>query len=223
MPRETPNPKRSGIHTRGYLPHVKAEGATYFVTIRLADSMPKEVLLKFEAEKAEQVRRIERGNKMNKSALMLEINREHQRNIERYLDPGAGACHLRKPEIADLVANAFKFFDKQRYDLMEWVVMPNHAHVVVWPKPTYLLSDIVKSWKQYSSRRAKKMLGLGEEPFWQPESYDHWIRDDEEKVRACNYVRRNPVIAKLCKTPEDWRWSSASNQHDSDNSNASEQ
>ncbi len=52
------NPQRSGIHSRGYLPHVKREGATYFVTFRLADSLPKEALLKFEQEKAERLRHL---------------------------------------------------------------------------------------------------------------------------------------------------------------------
>src|ERR1051326_5625949 len=51
--RETPNPLRSGIHSRGYLPHIKCEGARYFVTFRLADSLPREVLLKLESERAE--------------------------------------------------------------------------------------------------------------------------------------------------------------------------
>ena len=64
--------------------------------------------------------------------------------------------------------------------LHEWVVMPNH-----------LLSDILKSWKQFTSRRAKKILHLGEEPFWQPESYDHWIRNDEERARIARYIRNN--------------------------------
>ncbi len=62
-------PLRSGIHSRGYLPHVKREGASYFVTFRLADALPKEVLLKFEAEKAQRLRRldlmIKRGEKSN--------------------------------------------------------------------------------------------------------------------------------------------------------------
>jgi hypothetical protein len=54
---EAANPLRSGIHTRGYLPHVKREGASYFVTFRLADSLPKEVLLKIQAERAERLQR----------------------------------------------------------------------------------------------------------------------------------------------------------------------
>src|SRR5947207_9928680 len=52
------NKPRSGIHSRGYLPHVKREGASYFVTFRLADSLPQEVLMKFQAEHAERLRRL---------------------------------------------------------------------------------------------------------------------------------------------------------------------
>ena len=58
VPAEPPNPLRSGIHTRGYLPHVKREGASYFVTFRLTDSLPKEVLLRFEREHAEAMCRL---------------------------------------------------------------------------------------------------------------------------------------------------------------------
>jgi REP element-mobilizing transposase RayT len=208
---ESPNPLRSGIHTRGYLPHVKREGAAYFVTFRLADSLPKEVWLKFEREKAARLRRwhdfVQRGEAINDSE--AEIARDLQRKIERHLDQGAGACHLQRPEIADLVAGAMRHFHESRYRLHEWVVMPNHVHAVVWPMPNVLLSDILKSWKQFSSRRARKTLALGEAEFWQPESYDHWIRNDEEKARICRYIRNNPVTAGLCAQAEDWRWSSA--------------
>jgi putative transposase len=202
---------RSGIHTRGYLPHVKREGASYFVTFRLADSLPKKVLLQFEREKAERLRRLrdftKRGEAISDSE--EDIARDFRRKIERYLDRGAGACHLHRPEIADLVANAMRHFHESRYLLDEWVVMPNHAHAILWPMPNHLLSDLLKSWKQFSSRRAKKILGMGEEPFWQPESYDHWIRSDEEKTRIARYIQNNPVTGGLCARPEEWRWSSA--------------
>jgi REP element-mobilizing transposase RayT len=209
---ESDNLLRSGIHTRGYLPHVKREGASYFVTFRLADSLPKEVLLRFECERAERLRRLDelarRGESCNDSA--EDIARDFRRRVERFLDRGAGSCHLRRPEIADLVAGAMRHFHESRYLLREWVVMPNHVHAVVWPMPNHLLGDILKSWKQYTSRRAKVLLALGEEPFWQPESYDHWIRNDDEKARISRYVRNNPVTARLCACPENWRWSSAS-------------
>jgi REP element-mobilizing transposase RayT len=209
--KETQNPLRSGIHTRGYLPHVKREGASYFVTFRLGDALPKEVLLGFERERAERLRRLEsftrRGESCNDSP--EDIARDFNRRVERYLDRGVGACHLRQPDIAELVAGAMQHFHETRYLLREWVVMPNHVHAIVWPMPNHLLGDILKSWKQFSSRRAKGLLCLGEEPFWQPESYDHWIRDDEERARISRYIRNNPVTAGLCVRPEDWRWSSA--------------
>jgi hypothetical protein len=63
--------------------------------------------------------------------------------------------------------------------------------------PNHLLSDTLKSWKQFTSRRAKKILHLREEPFWQPESYDHWIRSEEEKARIARYIRNNPVTAAV--------------------------
>ena len=208
---EAPNPHRSGIHDRGYLPHVKRERASYFVTFRLADSLPKEVLLEFEREKAERLRRLndfaKRGEAINDSE--EEIARDFRHKVERYLDKGAGACQLRRPDIADLVADALRHFHKSRYLLHDWVVMPNHVHGIVWPMPNHLLGDILKSWKQFSSRRAKKIVGMGEESFWQPESYDHWIRNDEEKARITRYIRNNPVTAGLCGRPEDWKWSSA--------------
>ena len=48
VPDEPLNPLRTGIHSRGYLPHVKREGASNFMTFRLVDSLPKKVLLRFE-------------------------------------------------------------------------------------------------------------------------------------------------------------------------------
>ena len=208
----THNPLRTGIHSRGYLPHVKREGASYFVTFRLADSLPQEVLLDFERERAERLRLLHQAERQGWPTKDSEetIHRDFRRRVERYLDKGHGACHLRRPDVAELVARAIRHFEGQRYLLSGWVIMPNHVHVVLWPMPNYLLSDILKSWKQFTARRAKPMVGMGEEPFWQPECYDHWIRDDNEKARICRYIRNNPVSAGLCAQPEDWPWSSAS-------------
>jgi REP element-mobilizing transposase RayT len=208
---ESPNLLRTGIHTRGYLPHVKRDGASYFVTFRLADALPKEVLLQLELEKAGRLQRLLAAESAGETTYDSDenIKRDLQRKIERYLDKGAGACQLRKPETADLVLQTLLHFHQDRYLLQEWVVMPNDVHVIVWPMPNHLLSDILKSWKQFTSRRAKKLLGLGKEPFWQPESYDHWVRNDEERSRIAAYIRNNPVKAGLCPRPEDWKWSSA--------------
>jgi putative transposase len=206
VPEDAPNLLRSGIHSRGYLPHVKREGASYFITFRLADSLPKEVLLKFEKEHAEALQR--RSANLTREQTE-EIHRDLRRKIERFLDSGAGECHLKRPEIASLAADALLFFHGKQYILDDWVIMPNHVHVILWPMPNFTLSEILKSRKRHIARQANLFLGKTGETFWQRESYDHWIRNDEEKSRIRRYIRMNPVKAGLCKFPEDWRWSNA--------------
>jgi REP element-mobilizing transposase RayT len=214
---ESSNPLRSGTHTRGYLPHVKREGARYFVTFRLADSLPKEVLLKIQGERAEALRRFHAQRdaaaklrtKPPPADNLEQIELEYRRKVERYLDKGIGECWLRRPDIANLAAGAICFFEKQRYLLDAWVVMPNHVHVVFWPMPNHSVSSIVQSWKREIAREANIILQRTGTAFWQPEPYDHWIRNDEEHARCCRYVWYNPVMAGLCARPEDWQWSSA--------------
>ena len=218
-PAET-NPLRSGVHTRGYLPHVKREGARYFVTFRLADSLPKDVLLKLQAERAERLTRFyaqqdaarQHGADAPESAALHDIERDYHRELEQYLDRSCGQCWLRRTEIAELVANALCFFADTRYRLSAWVVMPNHVHAVLWPMPNHTLSKIVQSWKRFTAREANKLLSRTGQEFWQPEAFDHWIRNDEECERCCRYVVNNPVKARLCPAPEDWRWSSVSHE-----------
>jgi len=206
VPSEPPNALRSGIHTRGYLPHVKREGASYFIPFRLADSLPKEILLRYEREHADALRRLPA---QSKAEAMAEIHRDLRQKIEQVLDQGAGDCHLRRPEVADMIAESLRHFDGEQYLLDDWVVMPNHIHVALWPMPDFTLSEILKSRKCHTARQANLILGKTGETFWQRESYDHWIRNDEEKVRIRRYIRLNPVKACLCQAAEDWKWSSA--------------
>ena len=202
---ETPNPLRSGVHSRGYLPHVKREGASYFVTFRLADSLPQEVLRDLKRRWAEQMAKLSQSDADGRE----EANKELRRQVERYLDKGAGQCHLRQPELADMVRDALHFFHEKQYILDQWVVMPNHVHLILWPMPNETLSAILRSRKRHTARQANLILGRTGARFWQPEPYDHWIRNDAEKARIQRYIRHNPVTAGRCRAPEDWRWSSA--------------
>jgi len=194
-----------GFHQRGYLPHLKHEGASYFVTFRLADSLPREVLDQLEIE----VSALRFPTSFSPAEIDAEKNRERRRRIEVFLDQGSGSCCLRIPEIGRLVADALRHFDGERYALEAWVVMPNHVHVLLQPAAVRTLGEIVKSWKQFTSTRAKRLLALPPGRFWQPETYDHWVRDDADRVRIVRYIHNNPVKADLCAVAEDWPWSSA--------------
>jgi len=199
----------AGLHTRGYLPHLKREGAVYFVSFRLADTLPRDVLLRFKQERDA----ILENAKAQRAPLTLTQQEQlflwYCDKVDAYLDAGHGECFLRQPELAGLVAGAFKFFDGDRYELRAWVVMPNHTHVVVWPHPPWTLSNVLHSWKSYTANQANQRLGRQGKRFWQVESFDHLVRNEEDLARCCAYTVNNPVKAGLCARPEAWPWSSA--------------
>ena len=137
-----------------------------------------------------------------------ELFRWYSTRVDAYLDAGHGECVLKQPKIAEVVVGALRYFEGQRYELRSWVVMPNHVHVVVWPKPPETLSKVLHSWKSYTSSEANKLLSRVGNSLWQTESYDHLIRDDADLARCCEYTTMNPVNARLCERPEEWKWSS---------------
>ena len=198
----------AGLHFRGKLPHLKKEGAVYFLTFRLADSLPAHEVARLKHERQvilEQARAAKSPLTWHEEEQLLAWYCD---KVETLLDAGHGACWLSKPEIAGLIAEALKHFNGQRYELRAWVVMPNHVHAVVWPIPGHTVSEILHSWKSFTSKAANKLLCRTGE-FWQKESFDHWIRDDAEHARLVAYVENNPVKACLGKSAQAWKWSSA--------------
>lgn len=85
--------------------------------------------------------------------------------------------------------------------------MSNHVHVLLWPHK--LLESITKSVKGYTARECNKVLNRTGNSFWQEESFDHAVRNENEFYRIKRYIEMNPVKAGLVKKPSDWRWSSA--------------
>lgn len=75
--------------------------------------------------------------------------------------------------------------------------MPNHVHVLVAPMSGHSLSSILHSWKPYTANEANKVIGRRGQEFWQRESYDHLVRDEEDFFRIQDYIRNNPVRAGL--------------------------
>jgi REP element-mobilizing transposase RayT len=202
------NPLVAGFHFRGVLPHLKKEGGAYFVTFRQAGTLPKEVLLRFKQERDAILQQALAAKRPLTWHEQEELFRWYSSRMDKHLDAGHGDCHLRNSELASLVAGALQFFGGRRYKLRAWVVMPNHVHVVVWPMPGHALSDILHSWKSFTAHEINKRLPTKVASFWQGESYEHLIRDDEDLHRCCQYTLMNPVNAGLCARPEDWKWSS---------------
>ena len=80
--------------------------------------------------------------------------------------------------------------------------MPNHVHVVLRPKTS--LAVITRWLKGSTARQANLIVGRTGEAFWQDESFDHRVRDEEELDRIVRYVEYNPVSAGLAENPGAW-------------------
>jgi REP element-mobilizing transposase RayT len=183
----------SRIRDRRYLPHWEVPKGVYFVTFRLADSLPGCVL--------EELRAKSRAGPPIKKIPEKLVKKFPAKEIEKTLDVGHGAKHLARPEIADMVETALRAFDGVRYKLLAWCVMPNHVHVVFQPLGEWELARILHSWKSFTAHRVLREFGI-RGTFWQREYYDHLIRDEEQFSRAVAYVLENPRRAGL----EGWRW-----------------
>lgn len=185
----------TGRYSRGYLPHIDGK-ERQFITYRLCDSVPLNVIRQWEEELSRLRDEVEI---LEKIAL-----------IQKYLDLGKGACWMRDERIADLVQNSLWHDREIKYTLDAWCVMPNHVHALITLTDPYLydLENITQGWKSTSAHRANKLLGRRGR-FWMPESFDRYIRNDEHFSTVTRYIENNPVKAGLCQRPEDWRWSSA--------------
>jgi len=122
--------------------------------------------------------------------------REFGRRFHELLDSGHGSCLLRNPAHSEVVATALECFDGQRYELEDYVVMPNHVHVLVAPREGYSLSAILHSWKRFSAREINRRAGQ-EGQLWQHESFDHLVRGAGSMEGFVRYIRENPVKAGL--------------------------
>ena len=133
--------------------------------------------------------------------------------MDRHLNAAAhGPVWLKDPRIAQLVVDTLRYGEAQLglYELRAWVVMANHVHVVLLPHAP--VARITRTLKGFTSLQANRILGRDGQAFWQPETYDHWVRGRDELGRIIQYVEGNPVKAGLVVRPEDWGWSSAVGQ-----------
>jgi hypothetical protein len=79
--------------------------------------------------------------------------------------------------------------------------MPNHVHAIVCPLCGHTLSQILHTWKSFTAQRANRLLHR-RGAFWQPESYDHLIRTEQDLRNQIRYVVKNPSKAGL----RSWPW-----------------
>ena len=184
-----------------HLPHWRQDGATYFVTFRLADSIPQEQLRALKRWRATW----ERSHaERNSEKEWKEFAREITGRTEAWLDEGYGECVFRNRALAAEMSKSLLHFQDTRCLTSCFTVLPNHVHAVMKPLGNFELEAILESVKRFVSRKVNALLGRSG-ILWEQESHDRIIRDEEHLFRVVQYIGRNPVKASLPR--EQWvRW-----------------
>ena len=115
---------------------------------------------------------------------------------EECLDTCHGRCLLRRPELAQIVSDTLLHFDGQRYRMGDFVVMPNHVHLMASFSSARSMLEQFDSWLHYSAFRINQTIGERGH-FWQSEPFDHLVRSSEQYEYLRTYIADNPQKAKL--------------------------
>ena len=185
-------------------PHRHQPAAICFLTMRLNDSIPRSVIMRWHQERIEYLQRlgieVERDWKRAHEQLTAEqqakFSKHFSRQRETTLDECLGGCELSDPRAREEVAKTLEFFHGQRYWLGDYVIMPNHIHCLV----AFLDNDIAKtqpgSWMRFSAKKINQLLGSGG-ALWFPEPFDHLVRNENQLEYLRSYIGDNPKKAGL--------------------------
>ena len=178
-----------------HLPHWRQDGATYFVTFRLHDSIPQHQL---QALKRWRTLWEENHPEPRSEETWSRFASEITARTDRYLDQGYGECVFQERELADVMAESMLKFQNQRYLLSCFTVMPNHIHLAICPQPGFKLEELMQAMKGYVARKVNRILGRCGR-LWEQESYDRIIRDEEHLWRVVQYIGNNACAAGLAR------------------------
>jgi REP element-mobilizing transposase RayT len=188
------NPSREVDIKHRQMPHWTQEGTAYFVTFRLADSIPVALLRDWSREQ-------DIWMQWNPEPWTRDQEKEYAERfgeqMEDWLDAGMGDCVLRQPAIRHQLEKHVRHFDADRYDIDAFVLMPNHVHLLIVPQPGNGLFEILKGIKGTSARTCNKLIGKTGTTFWLEDSYNRIVRDVDELIAFRRYIERNPAKAGL--------------------------
>ncbi|MBL9188293.1 MAG: transposase [Opitutaceae bacterium] len=193
------------VHTtrfrRGKLPHWEVEGGRYFVTVRLADSLPHEVVARLQEIHCA-LSAIEPASEQ-----FAALQRQYFRTLEKYLDAGTGSCALGDPRCAQLIAKELTALADWAVEAPHFTIMPNHWHALLVPRTgcVHSLGQVMKRLKGRTAKRLRS-IGGGGGAVWQREWFDRWMRDDSEWEKTIAYIHNNPVKAGLAATWQEHPW-----------------
>lgn len=193
------------VVARRDLPHWAQAGTIAFITWRTWDSIPKAVYVEWLRIRAGWLRKhgIDPDDQRWRDRV-AELDRPAQiafrqllaERWEDSLDQCHGECVLRRPELATIVTNSLLHFDGDRYVMTDYVVMPNHVHLLAaFPTPESMLEQC-DSWKHYTATQINRRLKR-KGRFWEVDGFDHLVRSDAQFEYYRQYIADNPIRARV--------------------------
>lgn len=198
-----------------YLPHIYPVGATFFITFRLADSVPQHILSDLKDCFIEEEQEILQSNKTKKEkeTLIYYLRKKTFGKYEVQLeDKPYGDCQMKDEKVAQIIWEKIFQFDDLYYIVDALCIMPNHVHMLLDTSiqlhenhhmdeipPDYIdvskWMQLIKGGSSFLINKYLKRSGT----LWAKESYDHYIRYhvSGEYERIKNYIAKNPIKARL--------------------------
>jgi type I restriction enzyme R subunit len=187
------------------LPHWSQAGTVCFVTWRTHDSMPRAVLEEWHDERRRWLRfhGIDPTD-LNWRQRLAAVDSELVRGFlsalwngwHDALDACHGDCVLRRPALAEIVASSLRYFDGDRYVMFDFVVMPNHVHLLASFLDEESMLAQCEAWKHYTATRINRLLNRRGR-FWQQDGFDHLVRSEEQFEFLRRYIKGNAKKAGL--------------------------
>jgi putative transposase len=137
-------------------------------------------------------------------------------NIRRYFDNNDTVflTHVAKDRNPILIENAEllllsinKFIDNSQYDVVSWVVLPDHFHILIGNADAGI-PELMRKIKLSFSTTLRKKINIKSGRIWQFRYWDHMIRDQNNLNNHIDYVHFNPVKHGCTKNPFEWKYSS---------------
>jgi type I restriction enzyme R subunit len=190
------------------LPHWSQAGVVCFLTFRTHDSFPKARLSRFHADRRQWLRCHHIDPDSNSWRQQLQqLDRAVQHEFfntfsvrwNDALDRGAGDCLLANKRLSKIVFDSLLHFDGDRYEMCDFVVMPNHVHLLAAFRDDDNMLAQCESWKHFTAKEINCSVGRAGR-FWQQDGFDHLVRSVEQYEHLRDYIASNPAKAKLDTT-----------------------
>jgi len=184
------NPHGEIMMQKNRLPHWEQDGCSYFLTFRLADSVPKHLLDDWKSERLIWLQ-------LNPEPWSQDKEKEYHERFsgarERWLDAQHGECLLQNRDARSRLDWILK---EDAAQIWAYVTMPNHVHVLASLPPETELANWMQVLKGGSAYAINQALGRRGQ-LWAKDYFDRLIRDRRHFRNCAHYIRKNPVKAHL--------------------------